>query len=62
MNMTIRKAVKEGKAVEVNLDEYLLDDNRIIVYDRYYNNGLTAKWVDENGNVYRNFHEAYYQI
>ena len=60
--MTIREAIKMGKAIEVETDVYLLDDNRVVKYDRYFGrSGRQAKWVDEYGWAYRNFHEAYYE-
>ena len=60
---TIHEAIKAGKAIEVELDTYLLDDNRVLKYDRFFNGRMTAKWVDiEGGYAYRNFCEAYDQI
>ena len=59
-NMTINKALKEDLAVEVKMDLYLLDDGRVLKYDRYSHGN--AVWVDESGREYRNFHEAYYKF
>ncbi len=56
--MTLANAVKENKAIEVELDTYLLDDNRILKYNRYYTK-TKAMWIDEVGNVFKNFCDAY---
>lgn len=59
--MEIREAIKTGKAIEVETDVYLLDDNRVVKYDRYFGrSGRQAKWVDDEGWAYKNFCDAYY--
>lgn len=60
--MEIREAIKAGKAIEVETDTYLLEDNRIVKYDRYFGrSGRQAKWVDDEGWAYKNFCDAYYE-
>lgn len=55
--MTIKEAIKEEKAIEVEQDLYLLDDGRIAKYDRYIKGA--CKWVCDDGYIYRNFCEMY---
>lgn len=58
--MTIREAIKKELAIEVELDVYLLDDGRVLKYDRYWGPKQNRNmWIDENGVAYRNFCEAY---
>lgn len=58
--MTINEAIKTGKAIEVELDVYLLDDNRVVKYDRFFGRrGNQTKWVDDQGWAYKNFCDAY---
>lgn len=61
--MTINEAIKTGKAIEVEMDTYLLDDGRVLRYDRFFGRrGTQARWIDEQGWAYRNFFEAYEEI
>lgn len=57
--MSLAQALKNGNAIEVELDTYLLDDNRSVKYDRYRKGA--CKWVCDDGYAYRNFCEAYHQ-
>ena len=60
--MSIAQALKEYKAIELAstnaYDLYLLDNNRVVKYDRFYTKSA-ARWVDEDGNVFKNFVDAY---
>ena len=61
--MTLRQALKEGKAEQLELDVYLLADGRIVKYDRYWGPRQNRNmWVDENGNAYQNFSDIYYRV
>lgn len=60
--MTINEAIKTNKAIEVEQDTYLLDDNRVVKYDRFFGRrGTQTKWVDDQGWAYRNFFECYHK-
>lgn len=58
--MTLSQAIKQELVIEVELDVYLTKDGRIFKYDRYYGPKHNKNmWVDEAGNPYRSFCEAY---
>ena len=63
--MTVSQAIKEGRAIKLEFTTsyttYLLDDGRIIKYDRFWGPRQNrAMWVDEEGrNAYVNFNDAY---
>lgn len=63
--MSLNEALKKELVVEVDQDVYLTIDNRVLVYDRYYqkkrSRSVSCMWVDDKGNVFHNFSDAYYE-
>lgn len=53
---TIKEALKNGEAIEIALDTYILEDNRAVRYDRYIRGAF--KWICDDGYAYRNFFEV----
>ena len=62
--MTLAQAINQGLVIEAELDTYLTADGRILRYDRYYRKARSRKpsnmWIDEQGNVFHTFFDAYY--
>ena len=52
----LKDALKSGKAVQVDMDLYLLEDGRAVKLDRYRRH--TCKWVCDDGYAYRSFFEV----
>ena len=61
--MTLAEAIKKNLAIEITHDVYLLATGRILKYDRYYmkprSRRVSNMWIDEKGNVFHNFSDAY---
>ena len=62
--MTLTQALKHEFVIEIETDLYLTQDGRVLKYDRYYIKARARRasnmWVDEVGNVFHNFNDAYY--
>lgn len=61
--MTLAEAIDKRLVIKVETDVYLLSDGRILKYDRYYikprSRRASNMWIDEKGNVFHNFSDAY---
>ena len=61
--MTLAEAIKKNLVIEIERDVYLLATGRILKYDRYYmkprSHRANNMWIDEKGNVFYNFTDAY---
>lgn len=64
--MTLAEAIKQGLVLVGENDMYLTMDGRILTYDRYYQKARSRRpsnmWIDEKGNVFYNFNDAYYCV
>ena len=64
--MTLAQALKQELIIEVETDLYLTQSGRVLKYDRYYYKARSRRvsnmWVDEDGNVFHNFSDAYYCV
>lgn len=62
--MTLTQALKDGLIIEIESDFYLTVTGRELKYDRYYYKKRSRRpsnmWIDGDGNVFYNFHDAYY--
>lgn len=63
----VKQAIKIGAAIKVDSDVYLTDDNRVLTYDRYFKKNpnraaVCGMWIDEIGNCFENFFNAYYEM
>lgn len=64
--MDLREALKNGEVIEVEPDLYLTESGRELRYDRSFRKPRSARyccmWVDERGNVFRNFCDALHKL